>query len=79
MSMTSRERLITAFHKGKPDRLPIFIRGVNVFRERWVESRHPSYRPLIDYVREKTDPITKPKAICQESRNSSSTPMPTIK
>jgi uroporphyrinogen-III decarboxylase len=57
MSMTSRERLITAFHKGKPDRLPIFIRGVNVLDERWVEHQHPSYRPLIDYVREKTDPV----------------------
>jgi len=57
MTMTSRERLITAFHKGKPDRLPIFIRGVNVFRDRWVNSRHASYTPLIEYVREKTDPI----------------------
>ena len=57
MTMTSRERLITAFHKGKPDRLPIFIRGVNIFNENWVRSRHPSYRPLIEYVREKTDPI----------------------
>jgi uroporphyrinogen-III decarboxylase len=57
MSMTSRERLITAFHKGKPDRLPIFIRGVNVLDERWVERQHPSYRPLIDDVREKTDPV----------------------
>jgi len=55
--MTSRERLTTAFHKGKPDRLPIFIRGVNVFDEGWMASRHPSYRPLIDYVREKTDPV----------------------
>jgi len=55
--MTSRERLITAFHKGKPDRLPIFIRGVNIFDDRWVESRHPSYQPLIDCVREKTDPV----------------------
>ena len=55
--MTSRERLITAFHKGKPDRLPISVRGVRIFDEAWLRSRHPTYRPLIDYVREKTDPV----------------------
>jgi len=57
MTMTCRQRLITALQKGKPDRLPIFIRGVNIFSDTWVQTRHPSYHPLVELVREKTDPI----------------------
>lgn len=48
--MTSRERLICAFRKGKPDRVPIFIRGVRVFDEGWLEWADESYQPLIEYV-----------------------------
>ena len=39
-----------AFRKGKPDRVPIFIRGVRVFDEGWLEWADQSYRLLIDYV-----------------------------
>lgn len=49
--MTSRERLLTAMRREKPDHVPIQVRGVPVWDERWVNSRHESYRPLIDAVR----------------------------
>lgn len=53
--VTSRERLLTAMRRGKPDRLPIHIRGVRVWDEKWVESRHPSYGPVIEAVRRHCD------------------------
>ncbi|HPC46145.1 MAG TPA: uroporphyrinogen decarboxylase family protein [Candidatus Latescibacteria bacterium] len=48
--MTSKERLLTAYRRGQPDRVPINVRGVPVHDRKWVGSRHPSYRPLIDKV-----------------------------
>jgi len=48
--MTSKERLLTAYRRGQPDRVPINVRGVPVHDRKWVESRHPSYRPLIEKV-----------------------------
>jgi hypothetical protein len=53
--MTSRERLLTAIRRGKPDRIPIHIRGVRVWDEGWVKSRHPSYLPIIEAVRDHCD------------------------
>lgn len=49
--MTSRERLLTAMRCEVPDRVPIEVRGVPVWNEAWVRSRHESYRPLIEAVR----------------------------
>ena len=54
-AMTSRQRLLAAIRHQPVDRVPIFIRGVPVCREDWVKGRHPSYKPVIDAVREKTD------------------------
>ncbi len=48
--MTSRERLLTALRLGRPDRVPIQMRGVRAWDEGWVATRHPSYRPVIDAV-----------------------------
>lgn len=53
--MTSRERLITALRKGKPDRPPVFIRGV-----RWFEKpshKDPSYDRLYEMVEARCDYI----------------------
>jgi len=53
--MTSRERLL-ALLRGEPtDRIGIQIRGVHVWNDRWCASRHESFRPLIDAVREHGD------------------------
>ncbi|MEN6645000.1 MAG: uroporphyrinogen decarboxylase family protein [Armatimonadia bacterium] len=53
--MTSRERLLAAFQLQPVDRLPINIRGVRAWDPDWVETRDPSYRPLIDAVTEHGD------------------------
>lgn len=53
--MTSRERLL-ALLKGEPtDRIGLQLRGVNVWHEPWCASRHVSFRPLIDAVRQHGD------------------------
>ena len=53
MSMTSRQRLLTALRCQQPDRVPIIIRGVNPYARamNWRGEAHPSYRPLIERVR----------------------------
>ncbi len=48
--MTSKERLLAAYRRRQPDRVPINVRGVPAHDRKWVESRHPSYRPLIEKV-----------------------------
>jgi len=54
--MTSRERLMAAMRREKPDRVPIYIRGVGVTAPNWRENlRHPSYLPLYEAVEEKCD------------------------
>ncbi len=53
--MTSRERLLAAMRLQPVDRLPIHMRGVRVWDEDWVNSRHPSYQPVIEAVREHCD------------------------
>jgi hypothetical protein len=53
--MTSRERLWTAIRRGQPDRVPIHVRGVPVWNQGWVNSRHWSYRPLIEAVHDQCD------------------------
>jgi len=48
--MTSRQRQLAAMRRQAPDRVPIYIRGVNPQDAKWVASRHPSYAPLIEAV-----------------------------
>lgn len=50
--MTSRERMMAAFRCQEPDLFPIHVRGVRAWDRHWCETRHPSYRPLIEAVRE---------------------------
>ena len=55
--MTPRERLLTAYRGGQPDRVPLYVRGVGPLDEQWVADRHESFRPLIDMVAEHGDLI----------------------
>ncbi len=54
--MTSRERLLAAFRREQPDRVPIHVRGVHVLNDEWVAARDESWRPLIDLVAAECDP-----------------------
>jgi hypothetical protein len=53
--MTSKQRQFAAMRRQEPDRVPIYIRGVNPHDPAWVASRHPSYAPLIAAVEEYGD------------------------
>lgn len=53
--MTSRERLLAAYRRKQPDRVPINVRGVRVHDEAWMGNHHPSYDPLIKAVSEQCD------------------------
>ncbi len=55
--MTSKERVLTAMRRGRPDRVPINVRGVRVWEEQWVATRDVSHRRLIEAVRENCDII----------------------
>ena len=50
--MTPRERMLTAFRAQEPDHFPIHVRGVRAWDDEWCESRHASYQPIIEAVRE---------------------------
>ncbi len=52
--MTSLERLLIAFRRGQPDRVPIIVRGVNPYTQQmnWRGPADPSYGPLLEYVRQ---------------------------
>ena len=52
--MTSRERLITALRKKKPDRVPVFVRGVKLF-EKPRRHEHPSYDRLYELIERNCD------------------------
>jgi len=41
----------------QPDRVPIQVRGVLAWDDHWVASRHPSFKPLIEAVREHCDMV----------------------
>lgn len=56
--MTSRQRLLAAMRRQPTDRLPVHIRGVRVLDDDWVRSRDPSYRPVIEAVRQHGDVFT---------------------
>ncbi len=55
--MTPRERLITAYKGGKPDRVPVFVRGVYPFNAHHCETVHESFKPLTELVREKCEQV----------------------
>jgi hypothetical protein len=44
--MTSRERLLTALRRGKPDRVPVTLYEHTIYNDGWA-NREPSYAPLL--------------------------------
>lgn len=50
--MTQRERMMAAFRLQETDHFPVHVRGVRAWDEQWCETRHESYRPIIEAVRE---------------------------
>lgn len=56
--MTSRERLLLAAGGGTPDRVPISAGGLIGYNSRNFENNDPSFKNLMDVIREKTDCIT---------------------
>ncbi|MFO7698659.1 MAG: uroporphyrinogen decarboxylase family protein [Anaerolineae bacterium] len=56
-TMTVRQRLLAALQHGETDRMPIALYGVYPHSPNdWRQSR-PSYRPLLEFAREHTDPF----------------------
>ncbi len=53
--MTSRARMMAAFRIETSDHFPMHVRGIHAWDQRWCESRHSSYRPIIEAVREYGD------------------------
>jgi len=53
--MTSRERLLAALNRKKTDRVPISTYELAGYNSRSFENNEPSYKKLMDYIREKTD------------------------
>jgi len=53
--MTSRERLTRAFRCEPTDRVPLQVRGVSAWDERWLEQKGPSFTELFEAVREHGD------------------------
>ncbi len=51
--MTRRERMLAAFRREEVDHFPIHVRGVRAWDEQWCQTRHESYQPLIEAVRER--------------------------
>jgi uroporphyrinogen-III decarboxylase len=49
--MTSRERLLAAFHSQPVDRVPVKVWGASPWREVW----HPGFQPIMDAALERTD------------------------
>jgi uroporphyrinogen-III decarboxylase len=53
--MTSRERLLAAIARKKTDRVPISTYELVGYNSRSFENNTPSYKNLMDFIREKTD------------------------
>jgi len=53
--MTSRERLLSAIKLKKTDRVPVSTYELVGYNSRSFENKEPSYKNLMDYIREKTD------------------------
>jgi len=53
--MTSRQRMMAAFRIEEPDYFPMYVRGVRAWDEQWCQTRHESYQPIIEAVREHGD------------------------
>jgi len=56
-TMTVRQRLLAALALKEPDRLPITLYGVYPYSHDDWRYQRPSYRPLLDFAREQTDPF----------------------
>ncbi len=50
--MTQRERMMAAFRLQATDHFPLHVRGVRAWDEQWCATRHESYAPIIEAVRE---------------------------
>ncbi|MGQ9591738.1 MAG: uroporphyrinogen decarboxylase family protein [Planctomycetota bacterium] len=61
---TGRKRLLTAFRGGVPDRVPVNTYEIAARDSRDWYARQPSYRRLLEFIREHTDAVTNwnPKA-----------------
>jgi len=55
--MTSRERLLTTLRGGIPDRVPVSCYELVGYDSHNFCNKEPSYKSLMDYIREKTDCI----------------------
>lgn len=56
--MTSKERLLKVLNGELPDRVPISTYELCGFNSKAFENNQPSYKSLMDYIRENTDSIT---------------------
>ncbi len=56
--MNSRERLLAAWRKDVPDRVPIYIFGGRIHDAEWRATRPPSYAPLIAEMDEHCDQLS---------------------
>ena len=55
--MNVRERLLTALAGREPDRVPITLYGVHPYNPDDWRAQRPSYRPLLELARQRTDPF----------------------
>jgi hypothetical protein len=55
--MHVRQRLLAALTRGKPDRVPITLYGVYPHNPDDWRAQRPSYRPLLELARQRTDPF----------------------
>jgi len=53
--MTSRERMMAALRIEEPDVFPMYVRTFAVWNEQWCRTRHESYQPIIEAVKEHGD------------------------
>ena len=53
--MTSRERLLAVLRGEIPDRVPISTYELNGYGTGNFENNQPSYKPLMDFIRQHTD------------------------
>jgi len=73
--MNSRERLRTVLTHGKPDRVPISTYELAGFDSKSAWNNEPSYRRLMDVIREKTDCIAMWNPASNETFVASSAPV----
>ena len=57
--MTSKERLLAVLKGNIPDRVPVSAYELNGWNYDSFENKEPSYKKLMDLIREKTDCLYK--------------------